>query len=95
MPMKWMLLVFVFGATPIQTNLIFDSLDDCLKAEESMRNDYARVYKEWHDWAEANPKEANFPESDKFMRNRDGMETSGTCIPHAPLAAGGAAADGK
>jgi hypothetical protein len=85
--MKWMLLVLVFGATPIETGLFFDSLDDCLKVEETMRNEYARVYNTWHAWAEANLKEAGYPKSDKFMRNRDGIETSGTCIPHAPYAA--------
>ena len=35
--MKWMLFVLVFGTHPVETNLLFDSLDACLKAEETMR----------------------------------------------------------
>ena len=42
--MKWMLFVLVFGTHPVETNLLFDSLDACLKAEETMRKDYARAY---------------------------------------------------
>jgi len=33
--MKWILLVF--GSHPVETDLLFDSLDTCLKAEETMR----------------------------------------------------------
>ena len=35
--MKWTLIVVVFGTMPVETDLIFNSLDDCLKAEEAMR----------------------------------------------------------
>ena len=42
--MKWMLFVLVFGTHPVETNLLFDSLDACLKAEETMRTEYARAY---------------------------------------------------
>ena len=35
--MKWMLFVLVFGTHPVETNLLFDNLDACLKAEEHMR----------------------------------------------------------
>src|SRR6185437_14028699 len=42
--MKWMLFVLVFGSHPVETNLLFDSLDACLKAEETMRTEYARAY---------------------------------------------------
>jgi hypothetical protein len=45
--MKWMLIVMVFGAAPVKTDLLFDSLDDCLKAEESARGEYARAYNIW------------------------------------------------
>jgi hypothetical protein len=48
-----------------------------------MRGEYARVYNSWHAWAEANQKEAQYPDSQKFNWRRDGMETTGTCIPHA------------
>jgi hypothetical protein len=81
--MKWMLLVLIFGTIPVKTELLFDSIEDCLKSEEQMRKEYARVYNDWHAWAEAHPKEANYPDSQKFMWRRDGMETTATCIPHA------------
>jgi hypothetical protein len=80
--MKWMLLVLVFGTTPIETGLIFDSLDDCLKAEQTMRDDYARAYDAWRTWAQANKAESDYPDSDMFMQKRTGLQTSGTCIPH-------------
>jgi hypothetical protein len=42
--MKWMLFVLVFGSHRVETNLFFDSIDACLKAEETMRTEYARAY---------------------------------------------------
>ena len=45
--MKWTLIVVVFGTMPVETDLIFNSLDDCLKAEEAMRAEYVRAYKDW------------------------------------------------
>jgi hypothetical protein len=32
-----MLFVLVFGSYPVETNLLFDTLDACLKAEQTMR----------------------------------------------------------
>ena len=81
--MKWMLLVLIYGTIPVKTGLVFDTIDDCLKAEEQMRDTYRRTYDAWQAWAEANPKEAQYPDSQKFMWRRDGMETTGTCMPHA------------
>jgi hypothetical protein len=81
--MKWMLLVLIYGTIPVKTGLVFDTIDECLKAEEQMRGEYARVYNAWRTWAEANPKEAQYPDSQKFNWRRDGLETTGTCIPHA------------
>ena len=37
--MKWMLFVLVFGSHPVETNLLFDNLDACLKAEETTRKE--------------------------------------------------------
>jgi len=34
--MKWMLVIIVFGTHPVKTDLVFDSLDKCLEAEEVM-----------------------------------------------------------
>ena len=52
-----------------------------------MRDSYIRTYNSWLTWAQANPSEAHYPDSQKFMWRRDGMETTGTCIPHAEHAA--------
>jgi hypothetical protein len=63
--MKWMLLVLIFGTIPVKTGLLFDSIEDCLKAEETMRAEYAQVYNDWHAWAEAHPKDADYPDTQK------------------------------
>ncbi len=81
--MKWMLVIVVFGTYAVKTDLIFDRLDECLKAEAEARAEYARAYSEWLDWARQNPKEASYPKSQQFMTKRIGLENSGTCIPHA------------
>ena len=36
--MKRMLFVLVFGTYPVETNLVYDNLDSCLKAEEGFRS---------------------------------------------------------
>jgi hypothetical protein len=82
--MKWMLIVMVFGVAPVKTDLLFDSLDDCLKAEENIRGEYARAYNIWIKWAQQNPTESAYP------KNRDAsikriLYNAGTCVPHAPL----------
>jgi hypothetical protein len=76
--MKWMLFVLVFGAHPVQTNLIYDNLGDCLKAELTMRNEYARAYSEGAG-TEANQGERSEP----YLSDRYGLKTTATCIPHA------------
>ena len=40
--MKWMLFLLVLGH-PVETNLIFDNLNACFKAEEAMRKEYAKA----------------------------------------------------
>src|ERR1051325_7194717 len=44
--MKWMLIVAVFGGTPMETGLVYNSLDECLKAEENIRAEWDRAAKE-------------------------------------------------
>ena len=75
--MKWMLFVLVFGSHPVETNLLFDSIDACLKAEETMRTEYARAYSQGT-WGAA-VGEANDPS----VVSRYGQRTTATCIPHA------------
>jgi hypothetical protein len=72
--MKWMLVVLVFG-TPMETGLLYGSLDECLKAEATMRADWERVYG-------AMPKRYQ----EHAVVGQDYIKkqmTSGTCIPHA------------
>ena len=75
--MKWMLFVLVFGTHPVETNLVFDNLDACLKAEENMRKEYARAYSQGT-WG-AGIGEANDPS----VVSRFGQRTTATCVPHA------------
>ena len=72
--MKWMLIVLVFGVTPIETGLFYNSLDECLKAEAAMRAEWERANK-------AREKEyQQMPVSQGFIAKQS---TIGTCVPHA------------
>ncbi len=81
--MKWLLVVLVFGNAPIATNLVFSTLDDCLRAEERMRAYYATAYNVWREWAVANPQTSGLPGSDQFQQERIGLHNRATCIPHS------------
>jgi hypothetical protein len=88
--MKWMLLVVVFGTAPVKTELLFDTLDECLRAEDRMRRSYSTAFNEWHKWARENPGESGFgdtafEETRTFMPKRFGLRSPGTCIPHSGL----------
>jgi hypothetical protein len=76
--MKWMLFVLVFGNHPVETNLIFDNLDACLKAEDTMRREYARAYSKGT-WTNEDLGQT----SDPLVASRYGLKTTATCIPHA------------
>jgi hypothetical protein len=76
--MKWMLFVLVFGSHPVETNLIYDNLDSCLKAEQTMRQEYARAYSEGL-WTQADNNESNDP----LTSSRYGLKTTAICLPHA------------
>ena len=41
--MKWLLIVIVMNA-PIKTDLVFESLSECLSAETQMRKEWAELY---------------------------------------------------
>ena len=71
--MKWTLIVVVFGTMPVETDLIFNSLDDCLKAEEAMRAEYVRAYK---DWTAGQKKSSGYQTTQAFMRTRIGLENA-------------------
>ena len=41
--MKWMLIVRVFGSHPLDTGLLSNSLDECMKAEAAVHGELYRV----------------------------------------------------
>ena len=45
--MKWMLVDLVGGVTPVQTDVMFDKLSDCLAAEEQLRKAYTDALEAW------------------------------------------------
>ncbi|MER2263897.1 hypothetical protein [Methylobacterium oxalidis] len=87
--MKWMLVIALFGSTPVKTGLLFNSLDECLVAEEAARGEYIRAWNAWHEWARKNPEKASYPNSRSFQDSRIGLNHQGTCIPHAERGKGG------
>jgi hypothetical protein len=68
--MNWLLVVVVLG-TPIKTDLVFPSLADCLRAEETMR-------KVWDEHQALVAKQGADPARLDFLRKQ--MPT-GTCVP--------------
>jgi hypothetical protein len=80
--MKWILVVLIGGMTPIQTDLKFEKLSDCLSAEEQLRVTYAEAYAAWERAAAGNLERRR-----DYRRARDVEErrlaNTGTCIPHA------------
>lgn len=85
--MKWVLVVLIGGVTPIQTDVVFEKLSDCLAAEEQLQQAYADAYAAWNRRFMA----ADDDRSDRryrrdYRRSRDGesrkLANTGTCIPH-------------
>ena len=68
--MKWLLVVIVMN-TPVKTDLSFATLDECMRAEQSMRRQWADVY---------NESVGRKAEKDTLELVKRQM-TSGTCIP--------------
>jgi hypothetical protein len=80
--MKWMLIVLVFGSAPVKTDLLFDSLGECLAAEDRIRSEYAKAFNDWlAGWGRDNP--GTFPGSQDFVRRRVGLHNQMTCIAHS------------
>lgn len=79
--MKWMLVVIVYGLAPVKTELLFDNLSACLKAETAMRAEWARAMND-----AAGPRTiAQFHQTDPAGAAFISKQTThGTCIPHAP-----------
>ena len=70
--MNWLLVVIVLGS-PVKTDLVYRSLQDCLHAELQMRSDWAAAYN-----TAKVEKPARSPESLGLLSKQ---MTSGTCIP--------------
>ncbi len=78
--MKWVLVVMVFGTAPVKTDLVFNTIDECLRAEQQMRDEYSRAYNNWLQWALKNQKEAGYPKSEDFAQKRLGLHNTATCV---------------
>jgi hypothetical protein len=80
--MKWILVVLIGGVTPVQTDVQFDKLSDCLSAEEQLRNTYAEAYDAWDKSAAINiERRHDYRRAREFQERR--LANTGTCIPHA------------
>ena len=79
--MKWMLVVLVGGMTPVQTDVLFEKLSDCLAAEEQLRKAYTDALMAWDKQAAM-----TFERRRDYVRARElqarKLDNSGTCIPH-------------
>ena len=79
--MKWMLVVLVGGMTPVQTDVIFEKLSDCLAAEEQLRKAYTDALDAWDKRAAL-----TFERRRDYVRARQlqarKLDNIGTCIPH-------------
>jgi hypothetical protein len=80
--MRWILVVLIGGVTPVQTDLQFEKLSDCLRAEERLRTTYAEAYEAWDKLAATNiERRRDYRKARDFQERR--LANTGTCIPHA------------
>src|SRR3954454_15956997 len=84
--MKWVLVVLVAGA-PVQTNLVFDKLTDCIAAEEQLQQAYADAYAIWNQRFIAGEDRSERRRHRDYRRAKESearkFANTGTCIPHA------------
>jgi hypothetical protein len=77
--MKWILVVLIGGVNPVQTDLQFDKLSDCLSAEEQLRTTYAEAYEAWDKLAATNiERRRDYRKARNFQERR--LANTGTCI---------------
>jgi hypothetical protein len=72
--MKWVLLAVVLQ-TPVKTDLVFDTLDDCLRAEQEMRTAWGNAY------SAVQRGQASAAEKKKNADFVTKQATWGTCVP--------------
>jgi hypothetical protein len=80
--MKWILVVLIGGVTPVQTDVQFNKLSDCLIAEEQLRSTYADAYEAWDKSAAVNIERRRDSRKARDFQERK-LANTGTCIPHA------------
>ena len=90
--MKWMLVVLVGGVTPVQTDVLFEKLSDCLAAEAQLRKTYADALVAWDQrTASAFERRRDYVKARQLQARK--LDNSGTCIPHTggdkPIASSG------
>ena len=79
--MKWMLVVLVGGVTPVQTDVLFEKLSDCLAAEEQLRKTYADALVAWDQrTASAFERRRDYVKARQLQARK--LDNIGTCIPH-------------
>ena len=82
--MKWVLVVLIGGAAPIQTDLVFEKLTDCIAAEDQLQQAYVEAYSSWNQRFIASEDRSD---RRRYRRAREGetrkVANTGTCIPHA------------
>ena len=79
--MKWMLVVLVGGVTPVQTDVLFEKLSDCLVAEEQLRKAYTDALEAWDKRAAlAFERRRDYVRARQLLARK--LDNSGTCIPH-------------
>jgi FixJ family two-component response regulator len=77
--MKWMLIMMVFELAPVKTELLFDSLEDCMNAGDRAIQQHVEAF---------NRRVASFKikEKDVLKEVADGelkRIPKSTCVPHA------------
>jgi hypothetical protein len=81
--MKWILVVLVGGVAPVQTDLVFEKLSDCLTAETQLQQTYADAYA--RSFVTDEDRSERHSRRD-YRRARDAerrkLANAGTCIPH-------------
>ena len=79
--MKWMLVVLVGGVAPVQTDVLFEKLSDCLAAEEQLRKAYSDALMAWDQRAAITfERRRDYVRARKVQARK--FDNRGTCIPH-------------
>ena len=68
--MKWLLVAIIMNA-PVKTDLVFNSLSDCLSAESQMRKEWTELYSQTQKAGAAK----------ETLGLMSSQMTKGTCIP--------------